>query len=135
MSSKRVVVRTEAALLQELKTLASEYLYDWAKTHEFNFPNIVLVAMMIIEKYHTSYIKLGSVDKFKSTVSIIPHILDMGVEIGKIDDDEATTFKKNISQSDIKDLIEAFIALAHNPKLLQAPTQPLKVKGCISMQH
>lgn len=120
-STPRLVVKTDSSLLQELKTMATNFLRDWSKDHDFNFSNVVLVTMTIVEKYSADHMNIGSQDKFKMANALVSTIIDIAVELGKLKADEGDTLKKNFEQSEevVKQLMETYIELSHNPQLIQ----------------
>lgn len=134
MSTRQLVVKTESSLLQELKTSATDFLREWSKDHNFNFSNVVLVTMTIVEKYSSEHINIGSADKFKMAQSLISIVLDIAVEMGKLNKDDGEALKKNFEQSGevVKELIESYIELSHNPRLIQlGKVIEEEISGCL----
>jgi len=134
MSKAQLVVKSETVLLQELKTTATDFLKDWSSDHTFNFSNVILATMTIVEKYSSENVNMASTDKFQMAQSLISTVIDIAVQMGKIKPEEGDSLKKNFAQSEavVKELMETYIELSQNPQLIQVEKAvEAEVSGCL----
>jgi hypothetical protein len=113
-------VVTEETLVEQLSDLVESTFDSMASETEVNYANVIIMAMRIVEAYSAQN-KLQGGDKMKAAKAIIPTIIQVAVEHGKLNEADAANLRNKLETgADIIDtIIQGYILISQNPEFIQ----------------
>lgn len=113
-------VVTQDLLNEQLKELAKNTFEILANGADINFANVILMAMRVVEEY-SAHKKLNGGDKFKAAQALIPTIVELAVQSGKISEEDGVELRARLEAGSqvIGNVINAYVLLSKNPQFIQ----------------